>query len=312
MKKLRYISVILLSLFSIPAMAQEGHFGIKRLGQHEVLKKPEDTSKIETKVDEKIGMPENAGDFSELRSQGVVLIEQVIDPLRVRLQDGRIVQLAGIEIPDNHTANPGAISNKAYDLLKTMLEKKQATLYQTKDEGDGRRNRMGHYLGHLETHEGRFWVQGALLVNGLARIQPGPVNTEMAQFMMIYETEAMEKKRGLWASDDFGVLTPETAETAMNDWAIVEGKITKTGMSNNIVFLNFGDDWRRDFTIGVEGDARRQMGRKNIDLQSLGGKRVRVHGWVENYNGPYIKLSNAVWLEILPDKPASATLSEDN
>lgn len=246
-------------------------------------------------------MPDAGSDFSELRSQGTVIIDQVIDPLRMRLQDGRIIQLSGLDIPDNDPANPGEVSNKAFDLLKSLLEKKQATLYQTRTEGEGRKNRMGHYLGHLETHQGKFWVQGTLLLNGLARIQPGPVHTEMAAQMLALESKAIQERRGLWDLPEFGMLTPETAESAMNSWAIVEGTISKTGMSNNIIFLNFGDDWRKDFTIGIEGAVRRQMSKQNIDTLGLGGKRVRVHGWMESYNGPYIKLSHALWLEILPD-----------
>jgi endonuclease YncB( thermonuclease family) len=295
-------------------MAQEGGYGL-HFESFDAKPGTKAEDKKETKEPE-IQMPAASSDFSELRSQGVVLIQKVIDPLRVQLQDGRIVQLASLEIPDNNAGIPGPVASKAFEQLKTMLENKQATFYQTKDEGDGRRNRMGHYLGHLETHGDKFWIQGVLIKNGLARIQPSADNTEMAAQMITLENEAIKEKRGIWASDKFGVLTPENAASAMNSWAIVEGKITKTGMSNNTVFLNFAEDWRKDFTIGIEGEVRRQIAKKNLDSMSLGGKRVRVHGWVEDYNGPYIKLSNAIWLEILPDSlpdaAPPANLPKDN
>jgi hypothetical protein len=120
--------------------------------------------------------------------------------------------------------------------------------------------------------------------------------------MLKAEETARKETAGLWKETAFSVLTPETVSTAMNNWAVVEGKIIKTGASNNIVFLNFGDDWRKDFTIGIEGEVRRQLAKNNVAPIEIAGKHVRVHGWVEDYNGPYIKLSNAVWLEVLPDK----------
>ena len=79
-----FMSVILLCLFSIPAFAQEGRIGIR----------PEAEKPVATEV--KPLMPKPA-DFSELRSLGVVVIDQVIDPLRVQQTDGRIVQFSGIE-----------------------------------------------------------------------------------------------------------------------------------------------------------------------------------------------------------------------
>lgn len=311
MKILRLLmSGILCCCFTIPAGAQEDHFGVKHLSF-----RPAETARTaegeQAPAAASLVMPEARSDFSELRSQGVVLIQNIVDPLRVQLQDGRIVQLAGVDIPDNDPARPGPLAGATFDGLKKLLLNKQVTLYQTRNEGEGRRNRMGHYLGHLETHEGKIWVQGLLLENGLARIQPGQDNTEMATHMLALENEAIAHKRGLWAAEGFKVLTPETAGGALNGWAIIEGKIARTGMANNVSFLNFGDDWRQDFTIGLGAEVRRQMAKRGLDSMNLAGKNVRVRGWVENYNGPYIKLSHAIWLEILPDGAPPANLAAD-
>lgn len=304
MKNLRYLILILVcSLFTTPAQAQEGHFGIQQWHDSPAQAPKDETQKAEAAP---LVNPAPSTDFSELRSQGVVLIQAVIDPLRVQLQDGRIVQLAGIDIPDNDASNPGPLASAAFTQLQNLLLNKQATLYQTKNENEGRRNRMGHYLGHLETHADKFWVQGFLLKNGLARILPSPEQVEMAPAMIALEDEARTHKRGLWADEKYNVLTPETADKAMNQWAVVEGTITKTGMSNNTIFLNFGEDWRRDFTIGIEGTVRRDMAKRDLNGLNFVGKKVRVRGWVENYNGPYIKLSHAVWLDILPETPPQA------
>lgn len=297
------MGVCLLCLFSIPAVAQEGRFGDNPKAVAADAKAQETPAPA---------LPEKPADFSELRSQGLVLVDQVIDPLRIRLQDGRIIQLTGLEIPGLEASDPGDQATQTFEWLKKTVEKKQVTFYQTKHESEGRRNRMGHYLGHIETREDKIWIQGAYLLNGWAHVQPSPLHTEMATQMLNLQSRAMENKRGLWAEEKQAVLNPDNATEKMNSWAIVEGKIVKTAMSNNTVYLNFGDDWRKDFTIGVEPEIRRQLSKKQISAIDLQGRHIRVYGWIESYNGPFIKLSNAAWLEILPEKAPDAKLSPGN
>lgn len=289
-------------LFTIPAGAQEGRFGgnPKAPADDKVQQSPAPV------------LPESPADFSELRSQGLVLVDQVIDPLRLRLQDGRIIQLTGLEIPGLEASDPGDQAAQTFEWLKKTVEKKQVTFYQTKHEIEGRRNRMGHYLGHIETREDKVWLQGAYLLNGWAHIQPSPLHTEMATQMLAFQSLAMEGKRGLWADEKQTILGPENAADKMNGWAIVEGTIVKAAMSNNTVYLNFGEDWRKDFTIGIDPEVRRQLSKKQISAIDLQGRHVRVYGWVESYNGPFIKLSNAAWLEILPESVPDANLTADN
>lgn len=282
-------------------MAQEGHFGVN----------PKASTTPANEESPPL-VPDKPADFSELRSQGVVLVDQVIDPLRVLLQDGRIVQLTGLDIPDLDYKESGEQAAQAFEWLKNTIEKKQVTLYQTKHETEGRRNRMGHYLGHIETREDKIWLQGAYLINGWAQVQPSPLHTEMALQMLPLEAQALTSKRGLWAEGHKSALTPETASTNLNSWAIVEGTIIKASMVNNTIYLNFGEDWRKDFSIGLEPDIRRQFSKKQINPLDLQGQTVRVRGWIESYNGPFIKLSHAIWLEVLPDSAPAANLPPDN
>lgn len=247
-------------------------------------------------------------DFSTLALTGEEQVEEIIDPLRLRLQDGRIVQLAGIDIPDLTPYDSGAIGLATMDFLKEKLTKKRVKLYQGKDAKKDRTNRMGYHIAHLVEKTGDTWIQGALLEAGLARVRPDSENTEMAEAMMALEGAARAEKRGLWADEAYAVLRPETAARALHNWGIVEGTIRASAMAKNTVFLNFGADWRTDFTIGLPSDTRRKLINEGIDPLQLGGKHVRVRGWIESYNGPYIKLDNPVWMEILPDSTENATL----
>jgi endonuclease YncB( thermonuclease family) len=247
-------------------------------------------------------------DFSELRRGDTSVVVQVVDPLRVRMTDGRMIQLSGIDIPDLDPYEPGPVAIAARDLLKELLEGKQARLYVTKNPSSGRISRMGDMLAHLETVEDGFWVQGVLVAAGLARVRPSDRNTEMAVPMMKLEEQAREEKKGLWADPRYGILTPDTAAKADNNWGIVDGTVYSANLNRNTVYLDFDVDWHTDFTVAIDGNVRRSLEAAGIDALSLGGKHVRVRGWIRDYNGPFMDLENAVWLEILSDAPAGQSV----
>lgn len=242
-------------------------------------------------------------DFSELRLMETVIVSQVIDPLRIQVKDGRIIQLASLDIPDLDPYEPGELSVAARDMLKERLTGKQVRFYQTKDAKKGRMNRMSYHLGHLVTSQDNIWIQGALLENGFARIRPSQRNIEMAQPMMTLEDAAQKEKKGLWKQEErYKPLTADTADQGMNGWAIVEGTVKKVAMVNNVIYLNFGDNWRTDFTIAIDSKTRRDFVKQNIDVMGLGNQTIRARGWIRDYNGPYMELIHPVWMEIMEQK----------
>lgn len=256
-------------------------------------------------------LPEKA-DFSELTLTGDGQVQEVLGPLRLRLTDGRIIQLASLHIPDLTPYDGGTISLAAQKLLSEMLTNKQIRIYQTKRDDKGRQNRMGHLLAHVETKNGDLWVQGLLLKNGLALIMPTKDNTQMSVTMSALEQDARRSRIGMWADDGYQVYTPETASEGLNSWGIVEGTVRASAAIRNTYYLNFGTDWKTDFTIGIPSDVRRVISQNGINLSQFNGRHVRVHGWLESYNGPYIELFSPEWIEVLPDESQSSTLPEEN
>jgi hypothetical protein len=71
------------------------------------------------------------------------------------------------------------------------------------------------------------------------------------------------------------------------------------------IYLNFGDDWRSDFTISIDRKEIPAFAAAGIDLKVLAGKKVRVRGWIEWRNGAMIAATHPEQLELLPDAPAS-------
>ncbi|MCD8497780.1 MAG: thermonuclease family protein [Alphaproteobacteria bacterium] len=218
----------------------------------------------------------------------------------MQLDDGRLFGLVGLEIPDFNPYNPGPITQTAIRVLNDLLVGMDVNIYQQGKKKDaGLKNRMGHHLAHLEKRENGAWVQGVLLSLGLARVKTERRNTEMTDQMLALEAKARSQKIGLWALPEYQILMP--AETAGKDgqFAIVEGKVISTAMKQNRVYINFGDNWKDDFTITIAPEYRTNFFKTKLDPLQLNGKTIRVRGWVTEYNGPVIEIDHPERIEVL-------------
>lgn len=221
-----------------------------------------------------------------------------IDDLRLQLSNGRIVQLVGIEVPRQTGYSSGDESYAVKQFLDTLFANSKDSdviVYQVAGSGSGKTNRMGHDLGHVVRKNGNVWIQGALIANGLAMARPTPTNPELADKMYALEDQARQAKLGIW-SDDSAHRLVEASDTIqpLDRFAVVEGTVKNVSIIRNVTYLNFGDDYRKDFTIGIPSTQRQAMSRAGIDPFKLQGQKVRVRGWLRLYNGPYIELEHPV------------------
>lgn len=225
-------------------------------------------------------------------------VQKIIDGVSFLSTDNQIYRLSGIDIPigDDETGR------QAQAALQRLIEGKTIKAYITKKTDKGRTNRMGQNLIHAVTKD-NVWVQAYLLENGLARVMTTPSNPELAKDMLNRETLARNAKKQLWGNDNSKLISSDEASGYLNSFQIIEGVITSSATIRNQLYLNFGikgqNDWRKDFTIGVSPALRKSLARQKINLMEMQGAHVRVRGWVESYNGPYINLTHAEQLEIL-------------
>lgn len=238
-------------------------------------------------------------DFSELRPETkTIKVQKVIDPVTFIAEDGTVYKLTGIDVPGAADGS-SEIAGLATKELSTLLDGQDIKAYLTKDQTKGRQNRMGQNLIQAERRKDGVWIQGKMLSDGLARVRTTPSNTELLKSMLALETAARTEKKGLWADQRYAVLTPGTVQAGRNEFAIVEGRVFSIATRNNETFLNFAIDWKKDFTIGLSSEMRREMAKAGINYANLAHKNVRVRGFIEDRNGPFISLDHPGQLEIL-------------
>jgi hypothetical protein len=66
-----------------------------------------------------------------------------------------------------------------------------------------------------------------------------------------------------------------------------------------MVFVDFGHDFRTDFTVMVARTLVPRLLEAGIALESLKGRAVRVRGVLEESGGPAIRLADPLELELL-------------
>ncbi len=145
------------------------------------------------------------------------------------------------------------------------------------------------------------WVQEDMIRMGWARVYTWPDTWQDSDRLYAAEREARSSGRGIWAHPFYAVRSPAPNVLAqdVDSFQLVEGIITSTADVRGRVYLNFGADYKTDFTIAIEKKHRKRFKKAGLDPLSLEGARVRVRGWIELSNGPMIWLDHPERLEVL-------------
>jgi endonuclease YncB( thermonuclease family) len=230
------------------------------------------------------------------RLEGPLPVAEVIAGDLARLADGRIVRLAGIRVPAADSGDRAAeqFAELARAELSALLDGQAVTLALA----DAPYDRYGRLVAHIERADG-VWLQGALLERGLAQVQTRPGETARADQMLAIEQAARAARRGLWAEPAWRAQDATALAASAGRFRIVRGRVLRVAPTERYVYLNFGGDWRADFTVRAErADLAGPLA--GLDVAGLAGRVIEVRGVVLEAGGPLIELSHPEQIQILP------------
>lgn len=250
-------------------------------------------------------------------------VVRVIDSETVLLDDREEVRLIGALAPRSPDLDPGAQpwppEEAAIAALQSLVQGRSVSLATSGRE----RDRYGRRLAHLfvDNDGERMWVQGELLGSGHARAYGLPGSYTCMRELLAHEQVAREANIGLWANAAYAVRSARATGDLMrrrNSYEIVAGTVTKVTTTKSRTYVNFGPDWRRDFTAGIETRVLRANPEWAKTLASLEGRRVEVRGWIQYRNGPYVDIEDPSQItpaeQVLPGRspppPGAATSSD--
>jgi micrococcal nuclease len=212
----------------------------------------------------------------------------------VELADGRQILLSGIEAPRlSAKGKPAPYAMEARAAVEQMTKGRTLELGAASAP-----SKRGLIRAQLFTDGGK-WVQGELISRGLARVRTFPDRRECAEALLALETNARQAKRGIWSSDVYAVRTPESAAEGVNTYQLVQGSVVEAANIRGRVFLNFGPDYKTDFTVHIGPDAAKLLAQAGLKPDQLTGKRILARGWVRERNGPVIDVTTPEQLQVL-------------
>jgi hypothetical protein len=205
----------------------------------------------------------------------------------LRLKDGSLVALAGVVLP----ADPGPAVAKARELVA-----KGGVDLMGAGEPD-RYNRI-HAMVMLA---GGLSLQWNLLSDGLARVRLLPGEHPCGENLLAAEDAARMGHSGLWSGHEYAIWRADDPSLLgqIGLYALVEGRVVSVGAGSRIVFLDFGHNWRRDFTVMIAASDADRFAAAGKKPESLAHRIIRVRGVIEESNGPAIRVDSPDAIEVL-------------
>lgn len=236
---------------------------------------------------------------------------RIIDGETLQLDDGREVRLIGALAPKPDVlttpADDWPPAREAHRALEALVADRSVTL---RYEGR-RRDRYGRVLAQVyvtardeaaQNETGALWIQERMIGDGHARAYALPGNVGCLRALAAAETEARTARRGIWSRETYRVRAAEHVDALqrlVGRFVVVEGRVAAVTRAQRVTYVNFGTDWRRDFTASLANAIVDRSEGGAAHIGGLAGKTVRVRGWIERRNGPMIALNTTDEIEVL-------------
>lgn len=229
-------------------------------------------------------------------------VAAVLDGATLELGGGRIVRLAGILAPEpplGSAAVDWPLATAARTALEALALGRTVSVAATPSGVD----RYGRSVAFVGVVDGPASLSEAMVAIGLARALPAGEAPSCLAALLSREREAREKRLGLWAEPYYAIRAARDPALAEREDAydLVEGRVLSVGERGPTAYLDFGRDWRTDFTAVVSGPAGEALAVRGVPVSSLEGRRVRLRGWIEQNNGPSLRITDPGQLELLDD-----------
>lgn len=229
-------------------------------------------------------------------------VASIVDGDTVVLDDAREVRLVGIQAPKLPLGRKGFKKWPLAEASASALERLVLGRVVELRYGGRRIDRYRRLLAHLFV-DGETWVQGALLETGMARVYTFPDNRQLATEMYDREISARLEKRGIWSNAFYDLRGVNRLWGDVGTFQVIEGKVLKAARVRSRIYLNFGPEWKTDFTVVVPTKKLGDFQSVSVEPLELEGRWIRVRGWIRKWNGPMIDATHPEQIEIVSGGP---------
>ena len=213
-------------------------------------------------------------------------VEKVIDGDTIVLQGGERIRYIGVDAPE--------LGEPLYEEARAFQEKVLLGGPVRIEVCEGEpRDAYGRTLAFV--HKGSTDVGKHLLRYGLARtLFVGPCGRGMARAYRATEREAFRAGLGIWSLQDPRRVAHDDAGRYIGCLMTVTGEVRDVHEGPKAFHLNFGRDFRSDFTSVVfRKDLTRLLTEGMHPVTEYKGRHVEVTGILKDYKGPEILVESA-------------------
>lgn len=253
--------------------------------------------------------PKTAADLSDhcphttLQTAKAISINEDAD---IILDDGRRLKIANIFFPRTGANSP--LPEETIRFLRRNLAQKTIK-YIAAAKTDRYQRTPAHIITQSDNNPQTKWFQPKIIQAGLGLFMPEPFkekhnpycdNDDLKQILRHYDQENMRKQNH---SPLIPVYKPDNdiLWEMEGNFIFVEGALLKTHSSDKKIFLNFGTQWKSDFTAVISSNAEGAIQKHFKSISNLEGKQLRLRGFLDLYNGPSMRIDHPLQMELLSE-----------
>lgn len=242
----------------------------------------------------------SAGEAVKLSQCAQGKVEAVLPGDILQLVGGENVQLMMVQTPrmpqGSETGKPWPMAEQILAQMTSMVKSEYLTFYCTKKI----RNRRGELVAMAKMPGGE-WLQALVVQRGWARVSSQRDIGYEAGRLYSLEDKARQGGLGLWAYENYAIRSVDDLNNKTGRFEVVEGNVLNVATVKGITYLNFGEDWRTDFTLKMSSQVRRLFEKADIAPENYTGKHIQVRGWVSWNGGPMIDVTHPDQIRLLED-----------
>jgi endonuclease YncB( thermonuclease family) len=225
----------------------------------------------------------------------------VLDARSIKLADGRVLRLAGVEPFDFYLAEATDVESELQSRIGTIAGGKTLTFRVVTTESD----RYGRLPALVLI--GDELIQESLMREGLAIAFVTGNALPCFDRILAAEEEARLAHRGFWKNQTLPRASPSALAARIGHFAIFAGRVRSVGNRPTRTYLNFGYRWTEDVTVEIAAADREAFGGE-AKIAALAGHRLRVRGFLQEKGGPAMVIQSPMQIEVLD--PAKETLGK--
>ena len=238
----------------------------------------------------------------------LVKITKIDDQGTFTLEDGRRLKLADLFFPLNEET--GALSAQILSQIRQMTKGQKTRILTS-----GPTDRYGREPAFLFIKKGSgepHLVQKALIRSHVAVYMPEPQLRKTFASHCDFDRIRAElivitpKEPTFGSGRPTGITSVLSANSQQlwgleGEFVIVRGVVSGVRRTRRGISINFGDDWKRDFTAYLSPLVSKTF-ENNVNLNSnLTGQQVKLRGFLDLYYGPSMRIDHLTQMEMLSE-----------